>query len=106
MLPICLQCHSEIEFGPKVFYEKLFMYELFGEYGEPIIKKFEESFMTSLIYPINKETNLIWMMCVAPICFISNGWMQNEKYCTFLRKKQNLTDVIAFIGYQSLYWCM
>ena len=101
MLPISLQCHSEIDCGPKAFYEKLFMYELFGEYGEPIIKKIEESFLSNLIYPINKETNLIWMMCVAPICLISNGWMHNEKYRTFLRKKQNLTDVISFIGYQS-----
>ena len=88
MLPICLQCHSEIEFGPKVFYEKLFMYELFGEYGEPIIKKIEESFLTSLIYPINKETNLIWMMCVAPICLISNGWMHNESIVLFYEKNQ------------------
>ena len=41
------------------------------------------------------------MMCVAPVCLISNGWMQNEKYRTFLQKKQNLTDVIAFIACQS-----
>ena len=64
------------------------MYELFGEYGEPIIKKIEESFLANLIYPINKETNLIWMMCVAPICLISNGWMQTEKYRTFLQKSK------------------
>ena len=79
----------------------LCMNSLFGEYGEPIIKKIEESFLTNLIYPINEETNLIWMMCAAPICPLTNGWIQNEKYRAFLRKKQNLTDVIAFIGYQS-----
>ena len=44
VLPICLQCHSEIAFGPKIFYETLFVYELFGEYGEPIIKKNEDLF--------------------------------------------------------------
>ena len=85
MLPICLQCHSEIAFGPKIFYETLFMYELFGEYGEPIIKKNEDFFLKMLIYPRNEDTNLIWMMSVAQICLICNSWIKNEKNQTFLQ---------------------
>ena len=101
--PICLQCHKEMRTGPKLFYEKMSMFELYGDYGEAIIKKIEDTFPTLLFYQKETETNLIWMMGVAPICIICNDWMNVREHQIFLRENNNITDVIAYIAFHGFF---
>ena len=89
--------------GPKLFYEKMSMLELYGDYGEAIIKKIEDAFPTLLIYQRETETNLIWMMGVAPICIICNDWMNVREHQKKLTENNNITDVIAYIAYHGFF---
>ena len=102
--PIFLQCNEDISIGPRLFYENCYLFHLVGDYGQPIIKKIEETFPATLYLPTNEETRLIWMAAVGSITLTSNFWMHDPLVQPFLQKNENNTvNIIACIAFSNFY---
>ena len=104
VVPICLQCNKKLTNGSRLFYEKLFAFELIGDYGEPIIEKITSSFHKKLLHPSNENTQLEWMVIFAPVYLVPNFWMTNPKYKDIILDNNFVVDFITTIGYA--YFCL
>ena len=97
--PICFQCNRNFKKTPRVFYEKLYAFEILGDYGKPIRIKIKSIFPKKLLHSSNKTTQLVWMIIVAPIYLVSKFWMTSP-----ISKKKSLDNCclverITTIGY-------
>ena len=104
VLPICFQCNKKLKNGPRLFYEKLYAFQLIGDYGEPIIEKITSSFPKKLLHSSNEKSQLEWMVIFAPVYLVSNFWMTNPKYKDIVLDNNFVVDIITTIGYA--FFCL
>ena len=104
VLPICFQCNKMLTNGPRLFYEKLYAFQLIGDYGEPIIEKITSSFPKKLLHSSNEKSQLEWMVIFAPVYLVSNFWMTNPKYKDIVLDNNFVVDFITTIGYA--FFCL